>query len=75
MTWLRRLVARWRARNDTVMSAMALQVYRRPEGVALVVSCEQGEVLMLLDRARTAALCDLLMDTIEEPGPAAPGVQ
>lgn len=74
MTWLRSLVARWRARNDTVMSAMSLQVYRRPDGVAMVIACEQGEVLMMMSRGQVLALCDLLMDTIEEPA-VAPGIQ
>lgn len=74
MNWLRSLVARWRSRNDTVLSAMSLQVYKRADGVAMVIACERGEVLMLLDRPRVVALCDLLMDTIEEAAPT-PGLQ
>lgn len=74
MTWLRRLVARWRGRDEP-FTAMSLQVYKRPNGVALVVVCEQGEVLLMLSKAQVLALADLLMDTIEEAEPPAPGLQ
>lgn len=74
MTWLRRLLDRWHNR-DAPITAMSLQVYKRPNGVALVIACEQGEVLMMMSRTQTLALCDLLMDTIEEAGPPAPGLQ
>jgi hypothetical protein len=51
---------------------MSLQVYRQPDGAALIISCKSGEVLLMLDRRRLVALCDLLMDTIEEAEPPAP---
>jgi hypothetical protein len=75
MTWLRSLRARWaRFRGEPEdLTAMQIRIYKRQAGVGcvLLVTCEAGTVHMLLDRGQTLALCDTMLETIEEPEPPA----
>jgi len=51
---------------------MELRVYKIRTGCCLLVTCEAGSVSLLLDKTRTLALIDTMLETIEEAEPPAP---
>lgn len=77
MTWLRRLWARYRGEGPELLQALELRVYRRMTGggCVLLVSCDGGAVHMILDKGRALALCDTILDTLEDAPEAPPVLQ
>ena len=74
MAWLRRLWYRFRYRAARAegLSALELKVYKIKGGAAMLISCEEGIVSVLLPKAHALALIDTILDTVTEEEPSAP---
>ena len=65
MGLLARVKRLFRPEVESVLSAMALRVYEHQGGAAMIVSCDQGEVALILSKSQVVVLCDTLMETLE----------